>query len=63
MPGAPDGRRARGGGRLEGRIEAAPWLLGSEPEEAVPPDELFERLQPFKERVADDIRAADEREP
>jgi hypothetical protein len=44
-------------------IEAAPWLLGSEPEEAVPPDELFERLQPFKERVADDIRAADEREP
>jgi hypothetical protein len=27
-----------------------------EPEEAVPPDKLFERLQPFKERVADDIR-------
>jgi hypothetical protein len=23
----------------------------------VPPDELFERLQPFKERVAEDIRA------
>jgi hypothetical protein len=43
-------------------IEAAPWLLGSEPEEAVPADELFERLQPFKERVADDIRAADETE-
>jgi hypothetical protein len=41
-------------------IEAAPWLLGSEPEEAVPPDELFERLQPFKERVAEDIRGADE---
>jgi len=37
-------------------IEAAPWLLGGEPEEPVPPDELFERLQPFKERVADDIR-------
>jgi hypothetical protein len=41
-------------------IEAAPWLLGGEPEEPVPPDELFERLQPFKERVADDIRAADD---
>ena len=37
-------------------VDAAPWLLGGEPEEAVPPDELFERLQPFKERVAEDIR-------
>jgi len=37
-------------------VDAAPWLLGGEPEEAVPPEELFERLQPFKERVADDIR-------
>lgn len=37
-------------------VDAAPWLLGGEPEEAVPPDELYERLQPFKERVADDIR-------
>jgi hypothetical protein len=37
-------------------IDAAPWLLGGEPEEPVPPEELFERLQPFKERVADDIR-------
>jgi hypothetical protein len=43
-------------------IEAAPWLLGSEPEEAVPPDELFERLQPFKDRVAEDIRGSDEDE-
>ena len=39
-------------------VDAAPWLLGGEPEEPVPPDELFERLQPFKERVAEDIRAA-----
>jgi|SRR5579884_654383 len=39
-------------------IDAAPWLLGGEPEEPVPPDELFERLQPFKERVAEDIRAS-----
>jgi hypothetical protein len=37
-------------------VDAAPWLLGGEPEEAVSPQELFERLQPFKERVADDIR-------
>lgn len=37
-------------------VDAAPWLLGGEPEEAVPPDELYERLQPFKERVAEDIR-------
>ena len=43
-------------------MEAAPWLVGGEPEEPVPPDELFERLQPFKERVAEDIRAAEEDE-
>ena len=41
-------------------VDAAPWLLGGEPEEAVPPEELFERLQPFKERVAEDIRTAGE---
>ena len=40
-------------------VDAAPWLLGGEPEEPVPPDELFERLQPFKERVAEDIREPD----
>jgi hypothetical protein len=38
-------------------VDAAPWLVGGEPEEAVPPDELFELLQPFKERVAEDIRS------
>ena len=38
-------------------VEAAPWLLGSsEPEEALEPDELYEKLQPFKQRVAEDIR-------
>jgi hypothetical protein len=38
-------------------VEAAPWLLGtSEPKRKVPPDELFEKLKPFQERVADDIR-------
>ena len=44
-------------------VDAAPWLLGGEPEEAVPPEELFERLQPFKERVADDIRGEAAEEP
>ncbi len=38
-------------------IEAAPWLLGtSAPKTPVPPEEVFEKLQPFKELVADDIR-------
>lgn len=42
-------------------VEATPWLVGSgEPEREVPPDELFERLKPFKDRVADDIRNDDE---
>jgi hypothetical protein len=40
-------------------VEAAPWLLGGEPTKAVDADELFERLQPFKELVADDIRDDD----
>ena len=40
-------------------VDAAPWLVGeSEPQEAVPPDELFDKLKPFKERVAEDIRRA-----
>jgi len=38
-------------------IEAAPWVLGSrEPEREIPPEELFEKLEPFKRMVADDIR-------
>jgi hypothetical protein len=38
-------------------VEAAPWLLGSgEPAEETPPDELYEKLEPFKRRVAEDIR-------
>jgi hypothetical protein len=37
-------------------VDAAPWLVGeSEPHEEVPPDELYEKLKPFKERVARDI--------
>jgi hypothetical protein len=41
-------------------VDAAPWLLGEAPPEGVPADELFEKLQPFKERVAEDIRDDDE---
>ena len=42
-------------------IEAAPYLLsGDAVEREVPPEELFERLQPFKELVADDIRSGDD---
>ena len=38
-------------------VEAAPWLLGSsEPKKALAPDELYEKLEPFKQRVAEDIR-------
>jgi hypothetical protein len=38
-------------------VEAAPWLSGeSEPQRAVDADELFDRLKPFQERVAADIR-------
>jgi hypothetical protein len=38
-------------------VEAAPWLLGeSEPDQPLEPDELYEKLEPFKQRVSDDIR-------
>jgi hypothetical protein len=46
-------------------IEAAPYLLsGNAVEREVPPEEVFERLQPFKQLVADDIErsGADEDE-
>ena len=40
-------------------VDAAPWLLGEAPPGGVDPDEAFEKLQPFKERVAEDIRDED----
>jgi hypothetical protein len=44
-------------------VEAAPWLVGeSEPQEEVPPEELYEKLKPFKERVAEDIRESESEE-
>ena len=42
-------------------VDAAPWLLGgTPPKEGVEPEELFERLQPFKELVAEDIEQGGE---
>jgi hypothetical protein len=38
-------------------VEAAPWLVGKK---EVPPDELFDKLKPFQERVAADIRDDEE---
>jgi hypothetical protein len=41
-------------------VEAAPWLVGSDDsEKEVDPDEMFEKLKPFKDRVAEDIRDRD----
>jgi hypothetical protein len=40
-------------------MEAAPYLLSPEARD-VPPRELFEKLQPFKELVADDIERDDD---
>ncbi len=37
-------------------VEAAPWLVGN-PKGEVAPDELYEKLKPFEERVAADIEA------
>jgi hypothetical protein len=42
-------------------VDAAPYLLDAEAvEEEVPPDELFAKLQPFKQLVADDIESGDD---
>jgi hypothetical protein len=37
-------------------VEAAPWLLGEKPKSSIPPRKFFEKLKPFKELVAEDIR-------
>jgi hypothetical protein len=42
-------------------IDAAPYLLSEKAvEEEVPPEELFEKLQPFKELVSEDIESDEE---
>lgn len=44
-------------------VEAAPWLVGdSDPHAKTGPEELYETLKPFKDRVAEDIKSADDDE-
>ena len=44
-------------------VDAAPWLFGeSEPHVEVPPEELYDKLKPFKERVAEDIKEGGDEE-
>ena len=58
-PGADDSEPEEAAWRTA--VDAAPWLVGeSEPHEAVDPDELFDKLKPFKEKVAEDIREAED---
>jgi len=53
----PGGERGAEEAAWQTAVEAAPWLIGtSEPEREVEPDELFDKLKPFQERVAADIR-------
>lgn len=41
-------------------VDAAPWLVGeSDPHAKTPPNELYETLKPFKDRVAEDIKESD----
>ena len=42
-------------------VEAAPWLLGTtQPKKEIDAEELYEKLEPFKRRVAEDIREGGE---
>ncbi|MBV9366567.1 MAG: hypothetical protein JOY89_20215 [Solirubrobacterales bacterium] len=45
-------------------VEAAPWLVGdSDPQARTGPEELYETLKPFKDKVADDIKRSDADDP
>ena len=63
---APEGQEPSGGTDPDEvawstAVEAAPWMLGSrDPDAEVPPEELFEKLEPFKRLVAEDIREGGE---
>ena len=64
---APEGQEPSGGTDPDEvawstAVEAAPWMLGSrDPDAEVPPEELFEKLEPFKRLVAEDIREGGEK--
>jgi hypothetical protein len=41
-------------------VDAAPWLVGeSDPHAKTAPDELYETLKPFKDKIAEDIKESD----
>ena len=41
-------------------VEAAPWLVGdSDPHAKTGPEELYDTLKPFKDRVAEDIKTGE----
>jgi hypothetical protein len=41
-------------------VDAAPWLVGeSDPHARTEPEELYETLKPFKDKVAEDIKQSD----
>jgi hypothetical protein len=41
-------------------VAAAPWLVGdSDPHAKTGPEELYETLKPFKDKVAEDIKESD----
>jgi hypothetical protein len=42
-------------------VDAAPWLVGeSDPHAKTSPEELYETLKPFKDKVAEDIKESEE---
>jgi hypothetical protein len=55
-PGTPDESPEADEVAWRTAIDAAPWLLGgTAPDREVPPEELFEKLKPFKDLVEQDI--------
>jgi hypothetical protein len=54
----PDGEhRETDQAAWEVAVEATPWLVGTrQPDKPIPASELFARLKPFQEEVAEDIR-------
>jgi hypothetical protein len=44
-------------------VDAAPWLVGeSDPHAKTAPDELYDTLKPFKDKVAEDIKDSEDDE-
>jgi hypothetical protein len=62
-PSGHDGGKTPDEAGWDTAVEAAPWLVGTDqPTQPVPPKRLYERLRPFKDLVADDIREGHEQE-